>query len=602
LTATNSAGSDVETKTSYITVTAAVQVPVANFSASTTSVTAGGTVTFTDLSTNTPTSWAWTFTGGTPSSSTSQNPSVVYNTAGTYSVSLTATNSAGSDVETKTSYITVTAVVQVPVANFSASTTSVTAGGTVTFTDLSTNTPTSRSWTFDGGTPSSSTSQNPVITYNTAGSYTVSLTATNSAGSDSEIKADYITVTSASTGDYPVVDADQEACYNTTGNVITCGSSLNGQDAQYTTITPSYTNNGDGTVTDHNTGLIWQRSNSTAMLWTSAASYCDSLVLGGQSDWRLPNIKELYSLIDFDGYTGNMSDMYYSWTPANWKLYIDGSYITTDTSATFIQEYGNADTGGRILDGQCWTSTDPVGTVMNGTDSATGGNFCDGRIKSYPKTSLKFTRCVRGTTDYGVNSFSITDNGDTVTDSSTGLVWTRAYSNDATEFPGVTSLGLGDGSMDWEDALSFCENLSYAGYTDWKLPDAKELHSIVLNPTSSSLPAIDTNYFDLAAVQLPDYCNGGTFTSFPYFWTGTTHVEYSVPNSAQLGSKAVYIAFGKAWGSTDGGATWIDAHSPGAQRSDPKTGDPGSTTWECGFGPQGDYIGIYNYVRCVRRP
>jgi hypothetical protein len=430
----------------------------------------------------------------------------------------------------------------------------------------------------------------------------VTLTATNASGSDSEVKAAYISVTSGSTGAYPVVDADQSKCYNTAGTQITCGSSLNGQDAQYTTITPSYTNNGDGTVTDNRTGLVWQRVNSAAMVWTSAASYCDSLVLGGQSDWRLPNIKELYSLIDFDGYTGIMSDMYYSWTPAYWKLYIDGSYDTTNTTATFIQEYGNATTGGRILDGQVWTSTDPVGTVMSNQDSATGGNFCDGRIKSYPKTSSKFVRCVRGTTTYGVNSFSITDNGDTVTDSSTGLVWTRAYSNDTAEFPSVLSLGLGNGSMDWEDALYFCENLSYAGYTDWKLPDAKELHSIVLNPSSSSLPAIDTNYFELAAVQFPNYCTGGTFTSFPYFWTSTSHMEYSVPNSALLADKAAYIAFGKAWGTMDGGTTWVDAHSPGAQRSDWKTGDPSSSTYKCGFGPQGDYIGIYNYVRCVRKP
>ncbi|HLP61995.1 MAG TPA: agmatine deiminase family protein [Candidatus Deferrimicrobium sp.] len=88
-------------------VASAPQIPVANFSANITTVTVGGSVQFTDLSTNTPTSWSWTFTGGTPATSTIQNPSVTYNTAGTYTVSLTATNSAGSDTETKTGYITV---------------------------------------------------------------------------------------------------------------------------------------------------------------------------------------------------------------------------------------------------------------------------------------------------------------------------------------------------------------------------------------------------------------------------------------------------------------------------------------------------------------
>lgn len=90
--------------------------PVADFSASTTSITEGSSVTFTDLSTNTPTSWTWDFgDGGT---STEQNPSYTYNTAGSYTVALTATNSYGSNTETKTNYIVVT-----------------TSGGTGTVTD-----------------------------------------------------------------------------------------------------------------------------------------------------------------------------------------------------------------------------------------------------------------------------------------------------------------------------------------------------------------------------------------------------------------------------------------------------------------------------------
>jgi PKD repeat protein len=81
---------------------------VADFTASSTSISTGDSITFTDTTTNNPTSWSWTFTGGTPSSSTSQNPTVTYNTAGTYAVALTAANSAGSDTETKTAYINVT--------------------------------------------------------------------------------------------------------------------------------------------------------------------------------------------------------------------------------------------------------------------------------------------------------------------------------------------------------------------------------------------------------------------------------------------------------------------------------------------------------------
>jgi len=167
--------------------------PTANFSGTPTSGTAPLTVNFTDLSTETPTSWSWTFgDGGT---STVKNPSHQYTANGTYTVTLTATNAYGSDSETKTGYITVSAI-QPPVAAFTGTPTSVAIGGTVAFTDQSTNTPTSWSWTFgDGGT---STLQNPTHVYAAAGTYTVALTATNAGGSNTLTKTNYITVSSVS--------------------------------------------------------------------------------------------------------------------------------------------------------------------------------------------------------------------------------------------------------------------------------------------------------------------------------------------------------------------------------------------------------------------
>jgi PKD repeat protein len=88
-------------------VTTTTQAPVANFSGNPTQICRGGSVAFTDLSTNTPTSWSWTFEGGTPATSTQQNPVITYNNAGLYYVTLTATNSAGSNTRTMTSYIKV---------------------------------------------------------------------------------------------------------------------------------------------------------------------------------------------------------------------------------------------------------------------------------------------------------------------------------------------------------------------------------------------------------------------------------------------------------------------------------------------------------------
>lgn len=173
--------------------------PVAAFTGTPTTILPGQSVQFNDQSTNAPTSWSWSFPGGTPTTSSLQNPSIVYNTPGTYDVTLTATNAYGSDAITKTAYITVAA--NAPVADFTGTPTTVNTGGTVTFADQSTNTPTSWLWSFSGGTPSSSTLQNPTVVYNTNGSYDVTLTATNAYGSNSTTKTAYINViTSSVTG------------------------------------------------------------------------------------------------------------------------------------------------------------------------------------------------------------------------------------------------------------------------------------------------------------------------------------------------------------------------------------------------------------------
>lgn len=202
LTATNAYGNNTITKNNYITVNACPPAPVAAFSATPTTLCAGNSVAFTDLSTNSPTSWSWTFTGGTPLSSVLQNPTVVYNTPGTYAVSLTAINSGGSNTITISGYITVN-LCSAPTVTFAGYPTTVCAGQSVTFVDLSTNVPSSWSWTFTGGTPAASALQNPIVSYATAGTYTVSLTAGNAFGSNSFTRTNYINVVtcpSAGTG------------------------------------------------------------------------------------------------------------------------------------------------------------------------------------------------------------------------------------------------------------------------------------------------------------------------------------------------------------------------------------------------------------------
>jgi len=195
LQAFNTAGYNSMRKTGYITVTA-ISPPVANFIGTPTTGTAPLTVTFTDISTNTPTAWNWSFGDGSSVNSTFKNPVHSYASAGNYSVSLTVTNAAGSDSKTVANYITVSSAVVAPVANFLGTPTTGTAPLTVTFTDLSTNTPTAWSWSFGDGSTVNSTVKNPVHSYSSAGNYPVSLTVTNAAGSDTKRVANYITVSS----------------------------------------------------------------------------------------------------------------------------------------------------------------------------------------------------------------------------------------------------------------------------------------------------------------------------------------------------------------------------------------------------------------------
>lgn len=148
--------------------------------------------------------------------------------------------------------------------------------------------------------------------------------------------------------------------------------------------------------------------------------------------------------------------------------------------------------------------------------------------------------------------------------------------------------------MTWEDALAYCENFELAGFSDWRLPNAKELQSIVdytRSPDTSDSAALAPVF------QATVITNEGGNPDYPFYWTGTTHARL------RGGMSAVYIAFGRALGFMEdrqrGGARQLmDVHGAGAQRSDPKTGDP--RRFPEGRGPQGDVVRIHNYVRCVR--
>lgn len=386
-------------------------------------------------------------------------------------------------------------------------------------------------------------------------------------------------------GSYRIAPTGQVSCYDTHNREIACasrGQPLYGQDAQFATSRLQYKDNGDGTVTDLVTGLIWQKTPGAKVTWEEAMANARRLRLSGRDDWRLPNIKELYSLMDFSGMT----------PVANRGTNVQGGKPYLDTSV-FDFRYGDTSSGERVIDCQYWSATEYAGRTMGRDETVFGVNFADGRIKGYPKVSpgrgvhRMYVRYVRGNPIYGQNDFMDNRNG-TVTDRATGLMWMQA---DSGQFKAGS---FRDGRLNWSEALVWSVNLDFAGYRDWRLPNAKELQSIVdysRSPQRNRSPAINP-IFRVMLVR-----DEGNRDNYPFFWTSTTHLD-----GPSGGDGAVYVAFGEALGymhfpwSSD--PMLVDVHGAGAQRSDPKVGD--ANRYPEGRGPQGDVIRVYNFVRLVR--
>lgn len=379
---------------------------------------------------------------------------------------------------------------------------------------------------------------------------------------------------------YPIAETNQQKCYGILTSITnpTTTEAFYGQDAQYQGNALKYSDNGDGTISDWVTGLMWQKSPDTngdgvidavdKLTYDEAVAKESSFNLGGYTDWRLPTIKELYSLIVFTGID-----------PSGYEGTDTEGLIPFINTNYFDFGYGDLSAGERLIDAQYASSTIYTSTTMGGNATLFGVNFADGRIKGYPMdyipgmgTKTFYVIYVRGNTGYGINQ--LVDNGDgTITDKATGLMWMQ----------GDSEVG-----MNWEDALSYAENLEFAGYSDWRLPDAKELQSLVdytRCPKADGTAAIDPFF------MCTEIVNEANEKDFPFYWSSTTHASWQTAD----GANAAYVSFGRAMGYMN---QWIDVHGAGAQRSDPKTGDPAD--YPTGHGPQGDAIRILNYVRCVR--
>jgi hypothetical protein len=381
---------------------------------------------------------------------------------------------------------------------------------------------------------------------------------------------------------FALADANQAECYDPLGDVIDCPASdgrFYGQDAQYSTLAASYTPMCDGAVVvDDNTGLQWEAAHHEGTYYGTAEAWCEDLTLGGADDWRMPTITELLSISEWNGSQH-----------VDGAFYLDGSVFDFDYPD--LDDDDLTGTHSNQMMGQTWSSTRRSDQDDPAMDSVYFFNFLDAHIKSNSAAatsgtiSLLFYRCVRGAELD--NSFTANDDG-TVSDAA-GLVWQASNG----------SVG-GELQMDWETALAYCEDLGLADRTDWRLPDVKELQSIVeYAPVDwdENRMALDTSIFDFELPEGKDLHTSPTTSPpdgtsvAPYFWSSTTHGDNT--------SNAAYVCFGSCWAIEDQGMD-SDVHGPGALRSDPKDDQQGQLWAHTeSMGDQLDAVQVYNFVRCV---
>ena len=243
------------------------------------------------------------------------------------------------------------------------------------------------------------------------------------------------------------------------------GEDFYGQDGNYLINPPSLTDNGNGTITDNLTGLMWEKKSAAneglVYTYSAAVAYCENSTLGNFTDWRIPSRKEFSTVLNYEGYS-----------PA--------------LDRAFFPDYSKLQTN-------YWTATDNINNSNQNWAIESSFGLCALR----DKTKNSKVRCVRGTPE---PAQTYTDNGNgTVTDNLTGLIWEQKTDDGGSRDK--------DNTYTWKDALAYCENLVLGNQSDWRMPTPKEIERLV-DLSKGSPPRIDTTYF-------PNTSNG-------LYWTGTT--------------------------------------------------------------------------------
>ena len=287
-------------------------VPAADFTADTTNGIAPLTVYFTGQSTGVVTAWAWDFNNDGKTDATTQNATYTYSDPGIYTVNLTVTNAGGSNSTKKADYINVTGIP--PIADFSADVTTGKASLKVNFTDNSTGSISGWAWDFDNDGAIDAAIRNASYTYPKAGNYTVNLTVTGPAGSNSAVKTDYIQVLS---------------------NIDLSGT------AAFVTSYPNYENTVRVTVTNSGT--------------ENAAAFNVTLLAGENSTaLSLPELtagnSTTFSIIDIKRKLGDLVPITVIVDPENTIVESNETNNEYKTSTTIVST-GNYYTGGRYYTG-----------------------------------------------------------------------------------------------------------------------------------------------------------------------------------------------------------------------------------------------------------
>ncbi len=426
LLVSNSAGSIETIQTAFIEIEPA---PIADFNNAIT----GSTVQFTDASQD-ATTYLWDF--GDDNTSSVANPAHMYAEDGNYEVTLTVTNPCGTDVYTETVVISTTAI---PVAAFNANQTSACAPASIQFFNQSSDNVTSWNWSFPGGTPSSSTLENPIVTYPSSGQYSVTLEATNSAGSNIAVQMNYISIDTAPSANFTFSNLIN--IYNFIGDIDNATSyAWNFGDGTISTDpNPShfYRNSGTYTViltttnacgsstTSQTINVIVLEGIKKSNIASSATNICAPAFINFADELTDPEVTRAWTFEGGTPATSTNPHAVISYdTPGVYEVKLKVVYANGEED--LLTSYVNIEAPS-IANFNTLVNTDEVIFNNNSTDGNYTWDFGDGTISNQLNPTHEYS-------EPGIYTITLTSENTCGTDTHTEVVEINATATNATDF------------------------------------------------------------------------------------------------------------------------------------------------------------------------